>query len=110
MGKLCWGKKYFHHQQRFLLGILKKSNQRMSKVENCVFGAESDFRRVDKDLSSLEERVSKQPIHSLCGEKNVRRATCCSATFLPSPSFASILHLGSDIGTRRKKFFWGIFK
>ena len=41
----------------------------MSKVENCVFGAESDFRRVDKDLSSLEERVSKQPIHSLCGEQ-----------------------------------------
>ena len=53
----------------------------MSEVENCVLGAESDFRRVDKDLSSLEERVSKQPIHSLCGEKNVKRATWCSATF-----------------------------
>ena len=53
----------------------------MSKVENCVLGAESDFRRVDKDLSSLEERVSKQPIHSLCGEEIVKRATWCSATF-----------------------------
>ena len=53
----------------------------MSKVENCVLGAESDFRRVDKDLSSLEERVSKQPIHSLCGEQIVKRATWCSPTF-----------------------------
>ena len=53
----------------------------MSEVENCVLGAESDFRRVDKDLSSLEERVSEQPIHSLCGEKIVKRATWCSATF-----------------------------
>ena len=50
----------------------------MSEVENCVFGAESDFRRVDKDLSSLEERVSKPPIHSLCEEKNVKRATFCN--------------------------------
>ena len=80
----------------------------MSKVENCVLGAESDFRRVDKDLSSLEERVSKQPIPSLCGEEIVKRATWCSATFDLVHHLQVFCILAQLVEQGQESFFWVI--